>query len=90
MSNMIQLSPSIPVHVLNRGAGEAVGWIDYGKEDHLIWVVAMDSNGEVWCVPNPEIRFMPNYSIGRRYVVKKEKEESKVNSESSSDQVGKP
>lgn len=67
---MIQLNPSIPVHVMNKGSGEAVGWIDYGKEDHLIWIVAVDGTGEVWLVPNPEIRFLNNYSIGR--VIKKE------------------
>lgn len=65
MSHMLQLNPSIPVLVLNKGEGEAVGWFDYGKEDHLLWLVAMDDTGEVWLVPNTEIRFIQNYSIGR-------------------------
>jgi hypothetical protein len=80
---MLQLNPSIPVYVVNKGAGEAIGWIDYGKEDHLIWIVTLDANGEVWCAPNPEIRFEPNYSIGRRYKV--EKKESSTDSNSGSD-----
>lgn len=80
--SIVQLNPSIPVHVVGKGSGEAVGWMDYGKEDHLIWIVAMDESGEVWCVPNPEIRFMPNFSIGRRYKVDAE-EKSETGSDSS-------
>jgi len=63
---MLQLNPSIPVYVVDKGCnGEAVGWIDYSKEDDLIWVVALDSTGEVWLIPNSKIRFIKNYSIGR-------------------------
>lgn len=64
---MLQLNPSIPVHVINKGSGEALGWIDYGKEDNLIWIVALDDDGSVWLVPNPDIRLLNNYSIGRVY-----------------------
>lgn len=67
MSKMLQLDPSIPVHVLEKGNGEAVGWIDYSKECDLLWIVALDTNGEVWIVPNKDIRFINNYSIGRKY-----------------------
>lgn len=64
---MIQLNPSIPVYVKDKGNGEAVILIDYSKEDDLMWVVALDSNGEVWTVPNKDVRFIKNYSIGRNY-----------------------
>lgn len=67
MSHMLQLNPSIPVHVLNKGTGEAFVLIDYGKEDNLLWVVAMDDSGEVWIEPNTNIRLLNNYSIGRVY-----------------------
>lgn len=60
-----QLNPSIPVQVVGKGTGECLFLLDYGKEDHLIWVVAMDDTGEVWAVPNPEIRLIKNYTIGR-------------------------
>ncbi len=62
---ILQLNPSIPVEVVGKGYGEAVLIIDYSKEDHVFWVVALDSNGEVWTVPNPEIRFIKNVTIGR-------------------------
>lgn len=75
MGHMLQLNPSLPVFVVGRGKGEAIGWLDYGKEDNLIWVVAMNDSGEVWCVPNPDIRLLTNYSIGRTYTVPKPEDE---------------
>ena len=64
---IIQLNPSIPVEVLGKGTGECVGWIEYSCESHLMWIVAIDSTGEVWTVPNKDIRFIKNYSIGRNF-----------------------
>lgn len=64
---IIQLNPSIPVEVIDKGSGECLAWFDYGKEDHLLWLVALDSDGSVWLVPNPEIRLLQNYSIGRLF-----------------------
>lgn len=69
MSHMLQLNPTIPVHVLDKGTGECLGWIDYSSEADLLWVVAMDDSGEVWIVPNSKIRLLNNYSIGRNYKV---------------------
>jgi hypothetical protein len=69
---MLQLNPSIPVFVTDKGKGEAVGWIDYDKEGDLIWIVALDENGQVWLAPNYKIRFLNNYSVDRIYDVKKE------------------
>ena len=65
MTTLIQLNPSIPVLVVGKGTDECVGWLDYGPEHNLIWIVAMDDTGECWQVPNPDIRFLRNYSIGR-------------------------
>ena len=63
---MIQLNPSIPVLVVSKDVtGECVGWIDYSKEDDLLWIVALDTTGEVWIEPNNNIRLIKNYSIGR-------------------------
>lgn len=39
--------------------------IDYGQEHHLIWVVALDATGEIWAVPNPEVRVQNNWTMGR-------------------------
>jgi hypothetical protein len=50
----------------SKGAGLAFAVIDYGIEHDLLWVVALDDSGEIWCMPNSEVRISANWSIGRR------------------------
>jgi hypothetical protein len=61
-----QLNPSLPLHVLDRGDGYAIGMIDYGQEHNLIWVTVLNDTGEVWCAPNPMVRFGKNWTMGRK------------------------
>ena len=60
-----QLNPTLPLHVLDRGDGYAVGVIDYGQEHNLIWVTVINDTGEVWCAPNTAVRFGKNWTMGR-------------------------
>ena len=60
-----QLNPHLPLDT-SKGAGYAVGVIDYGLEHSLLWVVALSASGEIWCVPNREVRMPANWSAGRR------------------------
>ena len=60
-----QLDPPIPLHVLDKGTGYAFAVIDYGQEFDLLWVVALDDSGEIWCAPNPKVRMQGNWSMGR-------------------------
>ena len=60
-----QLTTSIPVTVEGKGKGLAFAVIDYGEEHNLIWVVALDDSGEIWCSPNPKVRMRPNWTMGR-------------------------
>jgi hypothetical protein len=60
-----QLEPTLPVHVLGKGKGTAFAVIDYGQEHNLIWVTALDETGEIWCAPNPLVRFQANWTMGR-------------------------
>ena len=60
-----QLNPPIPLHVLDKGDGHAIGLIDYGPEHNLIWVTAIDQTGEIWCAPNPKVRMLKNWTMGR-------------------------
>src|ERR1017187_2860803 len=69
---MFQLNPSIPV-VTADGKGEAIGWIDYGKDDELLWIVFLQKNGECWIYPNPQIRACPNITAGRLIGISTEK-----------------
>ena len=61
---LTQLNPTIPLET-SRGRGYALAVIDYGMEHNLLWVVAMDATGEIWCVPNAEARAQKNWSAGR-------------------------
>lgn len=60
-----QLNPPMPLHVLGKGDGLAVGMIDYGPEHSLIWVTAIDGTGEMWCAPNAQVRMQKNWTLGR-------------------------
>ena len=61
-----QLNPTVPLHVLDKGDGQAIGMIDYGPEHHLVWITAIDSTGEIWCAPNPQVRMQSNWTLGRK------------------------
>ena len=74
-----QLNPPLPLYVLGKGDGYALGVIDYGQEHNLIWVTVLNESGEVWCAPNPEIRFRKNWTVGRKEnpLVAEEKERAR-------------
>lgn len=60
-----RLEPPLPLHVLGKGDGHAFAVIDYGIEHNLLWVTAIDETGEIWCAPNPKVRMLRNWSLGR-------------------------
>ena len=60
----MQKSCSIPMET-PKGKGLAIAVIDYGLEHSLLWVVAIDTTREVWCVPNADVRMQTNWSAGR-------------------------
>ena len=60
-----QINPPIPLKVIDKGDGMAIGVIDYGAEHNLLWVTAIDATGEIWCAPNPKVRMQKNWSLGR-------------------------
>jgi hypothetical protein len=65
MSHLLQLKPEIPVRT-PRGNGQAIGWIDYGEEHDIFWIVFLDDTGECWTFDNKEIRAFPNSTMGRK------------------------
>lgn len=60
-----QLDPPIPLHVIGKGDGFAIGVIDYSQEHNLVWVTALNNSGEIWCAPNPIVRLAKNWTMGR-------------------------
>lgn len=61
----VQLNPTLPVEVIDRGDGYAFAVIDYGQEHNLIWVTVINATGEIWCAPNPKVRVTNNWTMGR-------------------------
>jgi len=62
---ILQLNPTIPMHVIGKGDGHAIAIIDYSQEHHLLWVVAINETGEIWTVENPSVRLLKNITLGR-------------------------
>ncbi len=61
---ILQLNPPIPVWT-EMGTGQAILVLDYSQEHHIIWVIAMDATGEIWSLPNPEVRLQRNITLSR-------------------------
>jgi hypothetical protein len=61
---ILQLNPPIPLNT-SKGSALAHFLIDYGPESHLMWVCFLDSNGECWTLPNPDIRAQSNPTLSR-------------------------
>jgi hypothetical protein len=61
---MIQLDPPIPMDT-EKGKGHAILAIDYSQDHDILWVIAMNDTGEIWCMPNPKVRACINFSLGR-------------------------
>ncbi len=60
---MIQLNPVLPLwHVPTHQACHAVALIDYSQEHDLLWVV-IRADGEIWTLPNRELRGQINQTI---------------------------
>jgi hypothetical protein len=83
-----QLNPTIPLHVLGKGDGYAIGMIDYGQEHNLIWVTAIDGTGEIWCAPNHSVRLGRNWTMGRQEnpLITRDKEAERSEANSSADE----
>lgn len=60
-----QITPSIPMFVPGKGTGECIAIIDYGPEHHLLYLIGFDDTGELWSVPNPQVRLCRNPSMLR-------------------------
>jgi len=64
MQSMLQLNPPLPVET-PRGKALAHILIDYGPEEHLLWVCFQSDTGEIWAWPNPKVRAQSNPTMGR-------------------------
>jgi hypothetical protein len=64
---ILQLNPMLPVFVPHMNqSGCAFALIDYSQEHDVLWGIALDKDGEIWWLPNPQVRFGWNISMGRK------------------------
>lgn len=61
---ILQLDPPIPMSC-PKGEGMAILMIDYGMEFNFIWVIAINSTGEIWSFQNPHVRMLKNITMER-------------------------
>ena len=62
---ILQLSPSIPVFVIDKGLGYALAIIDYSQEHFVHFIVALDHDGSIHICDNRIVRLQKNLSLGR-------------------------
>ena len=61
---IIQLNPALPV-MTPKGEAYAHFMIDYGMEEHLMFVCFINATGECWTYKNTKIRMLPNITFDR-------------------------
>lgn len=60
----LELREPIPMNT-PKGFGYAKFFLIKGAESDNVWTVFLD-NGEIWDVPNPDIRLLPNWTLDRQ------------------------
>lgn len=68
---ILQLNPAIPVFsVPHQEEGWAHVIFEYGQEDYVYFLVALDGSGEIWVLPNTDLRFTKNFTQHRASINK--------------------
>jgi hypothetical protein len=60
-----QLNPPIPVHIIDRCDGYAIGILADSQGENLIWITALSPSGEIISVPNASIRLQKKWPLAR-------------------------
>lgn len=63
MSDYVRIEPGIPLNT-TKGPGVAYFLCDCGDEREAQWVVFME-NGQIWWIPNSQVRARTNFSLKR-------------------------
>ena len=63
---IIQLSPYLPVYVTSKKEeGYALFMADYSQEHTTLFLVALQSDGSMWWIPQTDLRMQWNCSLQR-------------------------
>lgn len=65
---MLELRQPIQLYVPSKDDFMSVLFVtDYRLDEHLYWTGIMQKTGEIWTLPNTDVRGIPNPTIGRIY-----------------------
>ena len=68
---ILQLNPPIPIFsVPHQEKGYAHVILEYGLENYFYFIFSLDKTGEVWILPNTDIRFTTNIAAKRSSINK--------------------
>lgn len=63
---ILQLDPPLPIFsVPHQEEGWAYALLEYGMEDYVYLLFALDSTGEIWVLPNTDVRVTTNHTLHR-------------------------
>lgn len=63
---IIQLTPPLPFYsVPHQEECYAFIALDYGIEDYMYFLVALEKTGELWVIPSRELRASKSFTAGR-------------------------
>lgn len=68
---ILQLSPPIPLFSIpHQEECYAHLVLEYGIEDYVYFVVALEKTGEIWVLPSSKLRASKNFTAGRPQINK--------------------
>lgn len=63
---IIQLSPPLPLYsVPHQEECYAYLMMEYGQEDYMYFLVALEKTGEIWVLPHKDLRASKNFTLDR-------------------------
>jgi hypothetical protein len=62
---MLQLEPPVKLRHKDGRKFTALVLLDYGPDYEMLWIGGFEDSGEIWAVPNRELRLVENVSLGR-------------------------
>ncbi|HMG14721.1 MAG TPA: hypothetical protein VK590_04700 [Saprospiraceae bacterium] len=62
--SILQLDPQIPM-TTPKGEGYAIAMLDYSQDHDILFVIVINETGEIWTLPNSQVRAVKNISMGR-------------------------
>lgn len=63
---ILQLNPPLPLYSIpHQEECYAYLVLEYGVEDYTYFLIALEKTGEIWVLPNTQVRASKNFTAGR-------------------------